>query len=61
MTTKIEYNTCETCSANGGRAGMLIGKKGLPHECQNCSETREMGKLVLHTHICKEHLKKLTE
>ena len=42
----MEYNTCKTCEANNGRAGLLIND-----ECVNCNETRKQGKLVLHSHL----------
>ena len=49
----MEYNKCEICGADKGRAGMLIGntKKGLVHACLNCHDTRKTGKLVIHTHL----------
>lgn len=42
----MEYNTCKSCEANNGRAGLLIND-----ECLNCNETRKQGKLVLHSHL----------
>jgi hypothetical protein len=44
----MEYNTCKTCFANNGRAGMLING-----ECLNCNKTRKVGKLVLHTNLIR--------
>ena len=32
------FNTCKTCGAKDGRAGLLIDG-----ECQNCHETRRTG------------------
>lgn len=42
----MEYNTCKTCDAKDGRAGLLIND-----ECVNCYQTRKQGKLVLHSHL----------
>jgi len=44
----MEYNTCKTCGANNGRAGLLIND-----ECVNCNETRKQKKLVLHYHLTR--------
>ena len=44
----MEYNTCKTCGANNGRAGLLIND-----ECLNCNYTRKQGKLVLHSHLSR--------
>ena len=44
----MEYNTCKTCGANNGRAGLLIND-----ECLNCNDTRKQGKLVLHSHLIR--------
>lgn len=44
----MEYNTCKTCGANNGRAGLLIND-----ECVNCNETRKQKKLVLHSHLTR--------
>lgn len=45
------YNTCETCGANNGRAGMLWGKiteSGADlKECKNCHETRKRGEVFI--------------
>ena len=54
----MEYNTCKTCGANNGRAGLLIND-----ECVNCNETRKQKKLVLHYHLTRtdKELSKMTD
>ncbi len=42
----MTYNTCETCGASDGRAGLLIGG-----ECQNCHQTRETGEITVFSHL----------
>ena len=57
---KMQYNTCETCGANNGRAGILISDNGGPNECTNCHTTRETGAVFIDTSLfrTKEQLKK---
>ena len=43
---KIIYNTCKTCGANNGRAGLLIDK-----ECENCYDTRTRGEICIHLNL----------
>lgn len=47
----MTFNVCQTCLASDGRAGLLIGIKGLPDECSNCHETRKTGNIVIHTNL----------
>lgn len=51
----MEYNQCETCGANGGRAGLLIrlAAPGSPAECANCHETRKTGTAVVHSNLSR--------
>jgi len=42
MEKKMIYNTCKTCGANKGRAGVLIDD-----ECINCNTTRETGEVFI--------------
>jgi hypothetical protein len=42
----MAYNTCKTCLANNGRAGLLINS-----ECLNCNKTRESGDIVVHSFL----------
>jgi len=42
----MTFNTCKTCGANNGRAGLLIDG-----ECLNCSETRKTGTLIIHLEL----------
>lgn len=51
----MEYNTCKTCGANNGRAGLLIND-----ECKNCHDTRKSGDIVVHAGLSRteEELKK---
>lgn len=42
----IEYNTCKTCLAADGRAGLLFNG-----ECENCYRTRESGTITILTHL----------
>ena len=46
--TKIEYNTCENCKANDGRAGNLINKL-----CLNCYETKKTGKICVFSRLSR--------
>ncbi len=52
---KMEYNTCEICGANNGRAGMLIGNptEGMVYACGNCHDTRKTGKITIHTNLVR--------
>jgi hypothetical protein len=48
----MQYNTCDTCGACDGRAGMLIGKIGSDfQECLNCNKTRKTGNIVIHADL----------
>lgn len=51
----MQYNVCETCGANNGRAGLLING-----ECLNCYETKKTGDVHIHTVLrrSEEELKK---
>lgn len=49
----MEYNTCETCGATEGKCGILIGKKGLPEECLNCSDSRHENSMVIHSNLVR--------
>ena len=42
----VVYNTCKTCGANNGRAGLLING-----ECENCHDTRKTGKISVHAKL----------
>ncbi|RWZ87258.1 MAG: hypothetical protein EO766_12090 [Hydrotalea sp. AMD] len=42
------YNTCKTCGANNGRAGLLIND-----ECLNCHDTRDTGNVVIHANLSR--------
>jgi hypothetical protein len=51
----MEYNTCGTCGAKDGRAGLLIGSSlnnDVP-ECGNCYDTRESGSITIHTNLVR--------
>lgn len=56
----IEYNTCKTCGANGGRAGILFNTAQSTNECANCYDTRRTGNIVVYSHLNRtpEELKK---
>jgi hypothetical protein len=41
-----EPNTCKTCNATDGRAGILING-----DCLNCHKTRETGSVQVHTNL----------
>lgn len=51
----MEYNTCGTCGANEGRAGLLIGSdlNNHIHECGNCYSTRRDGIITIHTALIR--------
>jgi hypothetical protein len=51
----MEYNTCGTCGAKDGRAGLLIGTElsNHVHECLNCHDTRESGTISIHTNLVR--------
>lgn len=51
----MEYNTCNICGANNGRAGLLVGNssKGLVHACLNCHDTRTTKEIVIHTNLIR--------
>lgn len=51
----MEFNTCKTCGAKDGRAGLLIND-----ECSNCYDTRKTGAIVLHANLIrtKEEIEK---
>lgn len=42
----MTHNTCKTCGANNGRAGMLINE-----ECLNCHDTRRTGTITIHANL----------
>jgi hypothetical protein len=42
----VVYNTCKTCGANNGRAGLLING-----ECENCHDTRKTGEISIHAKL----------
>ena len=46
----MQYNTCKTCGADGGRAGNLTTSQSIGsfEECDNCHDTRKTGTLVIH-------------
>ena len=45
---KMQYNICETCGANNGRAGLLISnEQGVLFECINCHTTRKTGEVFI--------------
>lgn len=54
----MKYNTCKTCGADKGRAGLLING-----ECENCHITRESGYAHINVHLVRsqEELKKTME
>lgn len=48
----MQYNTCETCGANNGRAGLLIKAGNYDkRECMNCYDTRRTGAATLHSNL----------
>lgn len=50
----MQYNECETCGAKDGRAGLLVKTDDNPcFECQNCSDTRKTGDVVIHAHLSR--------
>ena len=51
----MEYNTCDTCGAKDGRAGLLIGSDINNHiqECGNCYDTRRDGSITIHTNLIR--------
>lgn len=51
----MEYNTCRTCGAKDGRAGLLIVTELSNHipECLNCHDTRESGAVTIHTNLIR--------
>ena len=51
MLEKMVFNTCQTCLASDGRAGLLFGIEGLPDECSNCYETRKKGYVIIHADL----------
>lgn len=44
--TAMVHNTCSTCGANNGRAGLLLDK-----ECENCHDTRQSGAVCIHLNL----------
>lgn len=42
----MTHNTCKTCGANNGRAGMLVND-----ECLNCYDTRTTGTITIHSNL----------
>ena len=57
---KMVYNTCETCGANNGRAGLLISNEQDPFECRNCHTTRKTGAVFIDMSLSRteEEIKK---
>lgn len=55
----MEFNTCNTCGAKDGRAGLLIDI-GFGDECLNCNDTRKTGSAVIHLQLKRtdEEIKK---
>ena len=53
----MEYNVCEQCGADNGRAGLLFFTHRHPfHICDNCKSTLKENALVLKVHLPrKEH------
>lgn len=51
----MTFNTCKTCGANNGRAGMLIND-----DCLNCYDTRTTGAVTIHSSLIRteEEIKK---
>jgi hypothetical protein len=51
----MEYNTCGTCGAKDGRAGLLIGTdiNNYIYECENCYDTRKSGEITIHTNLIR--------
>jgi hypothetical protein len=51
----MEFNTCGTCGAKNGRAGLLIAteKSNRVFECMNCHDTRESGEITIHTNLSR--------
>ena len=49
----MEYNECEICGANEGRAGLLVGNESLGqvNACMNCHDTRTTGAAVIHSNL----------
>lgn len=58
--TNMQYNTCETCGANNGKAGLLISDDGGPDECRNCHTTRKTGEVFIDIFLSRteEEIKK---
>ena len=58
--TKMQYNTCRTCGANNGRAGLLISNDGDLFECRNCHTTRDSGEVFIDASLSRteEEIKK---
>lgn len=50
---KMQYNTCETCKASNGRAGLLISDGDSPMECVNCNTTRKTGEVFLDSSLSR--------
>lgn len=58
---KMQYNICETCEANDGRAGLLISNEdGVLFECRNCHTTRKTGEVFIDISLSRteEEIKK---
>lgn len=60
----MQFNTCRTCGACDGRAGMLIqeGPDGVLN-CLNCNDSFKQGAFVVHAHLRRtpEELKRQGE
>lgn len=48
---KMQYNVCGICGASDGRAGILFGGPDRVSACQNCEDTRKLGKFTVHTNL----------
>ena len=47
----MQFNVCDGCGANNGRAGLLISSPGVAggkHLCANCRDTVKTGNIVAH-------------
>lgn len=48
----MEYNICENCGADGGRAGNLFYTRHYPYFiCESCKSTLDVNALVLHNYL----------
>ena len=58
----MQYNECEICGANNGRAGLLLKTQNTKNlaACLNCHDTINTGSLVLYSNLnrTKEEIQK---